>query len=137
MIASECMSYQHLFHIHILDPQSHSFLLCFITSAIDSISRCDKKGVSLGGGQARGLSGRSEKSCRLFVFSAYDLSCTEQIVHGAAGLTSSAASSRHFKQDVTGKLMESDATAYMLSPSLQHMLPTVICNLNCLSSTKR
>lgn len=53
MIASECGSYQHLFHIHILDPQSHFFLLCFITSAIDSITRCDKKGVTLGGGQAR------------------------------------------------------------------------------------
>lgn len=53
MIASECGSYQHLFHIHILDPQSHFFLLCFITSAIDSITRCDKKGVTLSGGQAR------------------------------------------------------------------------------------
>lgn len=53
MIASECGSYQHLFHIHILDPQSHFLLLCFITSAIHSITRCDKKGVTLGGVQAR------------------------------------------------------------------------------------
>lgn len=52
MIPSECMSYQNLFHIHIVDPQSHFILLCFITSAIDSITRCDKKGVTLGGEQA-------------------------------------------------------------------------------------
>lgn len=52
MIASECVPYQHLIHIHTRDPPSHFFLLCFITSAIDSITRCDKKGVTLGGGQA-------------------------------------------------------------------------------------
>lgn len=52
MIPSESVRYQNLFHIQIIDPQSHFSLLCFITSAIDPITRCDKKGVTLGGGQA-------------------------------------------------------------------------------------
>lgn len=52
MIPSECMSYHNLFQIHIVDPQSHFFLLCFITSATDPITRCDMKGVTLGKEQA-------------------------------------------------------------------------------------
>lgn len=108
MIASECGSYQHLFHIHILDPQSRFFLLCFITFAIDSISRCDKKGATLGGGQAQAEQVALKSPAFRLCFSAYDLSCKEQIVHGAARLTSFTAGSWNFKRDVTSRLMESD-----------------------------
>lgn len=82
MIPSESVCYQNLFHIQIIDPQFHFSLLCFITSAIDPITRCDKKGVTLGGGQ-EDLSGLNEKSCVPFVFSVYDLS---RIVHMGAGV---------------------------------------------------